>query len=258
MRPPKALAAAVVRRILSPFIPPRKMLPFLFCLYTKSTDYDPYLAHLDQFCGSAGTAVDIGANIGFYTYPLSKRFQRLHAFEINDEITDWIKLYNPGNIELIHCGLSSTAGTASLHLPVTHGLALAGYGTLHRDILPEADAYIEKECRIALLDDFGIMGVDFMKIDVEGHEMEVLKGGAKTIEQSRPIVLIEVRTINERAVDAWFLALDYRQCRFDERDRLIVLSGFLPSTGDCLYVPSERLAQLGLAATSPALEGVRP
>jgi FkbM family methyltransferase len=230
------------------------MLPFLFWLHRTSTDYDPYLAHLDQFCESAGTAVDIGANRGFYTYSLSKRFQHVHAFEINDEITSWIKQYNPGNIELVNCGLSSMAGTAKLHLPVTRGLALVGYGTLHRNILPEADAYVEKECRIALLDDFGIADVDFMKIDVEGHEMEVLKGAVKTIEQSRPIILIEVRTVNERTVGAWFLDRDYRQCRYDAQDRLVVLDGFLPSTGDCLYIPSERLAQLGLADSSLGVE----
>jgi FkbM family methyltransferase len=233
------------------------MLPFMFWLNRISTERDPYLADLDRFCGSAGTAVDIGANVGFYTYPLSKRCRRVHAFEINDEITGWIKQYNAENIELVNCGLSSTAGPAKLHLPVTHGLALVGYGTLHRDILPKADAYVEKECRIALLDDFGIVGVDFMKIDVEGHEMEVLRGAAKTIAQSRPIILVEVRTINERTVDDWFSALDYRQCRYDAQNRLVVLSEFLPSTGDCLYVPSERLAQLGLASPDPTVEGVR-
>lgn len=223
------------------------MLPFMYCLNKMSTDYDPYLAHMDRFCGSARTAIDIGANVGFYTYFLSKRFQRVHAFEINDEITCWIKQYNPGNIELVHSGLSSANGTVRLYLPVTNGLTMAGYGTLHPAVLPKADACVEKECRVAPLDDFAITNVDFMKIDVESHEMEVLKGAAKTIEQSRPIVLIEVWTVNERTVEAWFLALDYRQCRYDRQDRLVVVTEFLPSTGDCLYVPAERLAQLGLA-----------
>ena len=244
MRPPTALAAAVVRRTLSPFVPSRKMLPFMCWLNRIGTDYDPYLAHLDRFRGSAGTAVDIGANVGLYTYPLSKRFRRVYAFEINDEITGWIKQYNPGNIELVPCGLSSMAGAVKLYLPVAHGLRLPGWGTLHRDVLPPEFNCIEKECRVAPLDEFGITGVDFVKIDVEGHEMEVLKGAAKTIEQSRPIVLIEVRTIHERTVEAWFQTRDYRQCRFDPQDRLVLLTGFHPSTGDCLYVPCERLAQL--------------
>jgi hypothetical protein len=52
--------------------------------------------------------------------------------------------------------------------------------------------------------------------------------------------------MNEVEVDDWFMALDYRQCRFDLQDHLAVVNGFLPSTGDCLYVPSERLAEVGL------------
>jgi len=247
MRPPRALAAAVARRILSPFVPSSKMLPFLCWLHKIAAEYDPYLAHLDWFCGSAGTAIDIGANEGRYTYPLSKRFRRVYAFEINSEITGRIKQYNPGNIELVNCGLSSTAGAVTLYLPVAGGRALTGWGTMHREILPAEFAVTEKECRIAPLDEFGITGVDFVKIDVEGHEVEVLKGAARTIERSRPIVLIEVRTVHERTVEDWFLARDYRQCRFDPWDRLVALTGFVPSTGDCLYVPHERLALLGLA-----------
>jgi FkbM family methyltransferase len=246
MRPPKVLAAAVLRRILSPFVPSRKMLPFMFWLQGISTDDDPYMASMGRFCRQGQNAVDIGANVGFYTYTLSKRFLRVYAFEINDEITGWIKQYGAKNIELVECGISSVAGTARLHLPVTQGLTISGYGTLHRNILPEADSYVEKECRLAPLDDFAIEGIGFMKIDVEGHEMEVLKGAAKTIAGSRPVILIEVRTMNEVEVDDWFMALDYRQCRFDLQDHLAVVNGFLPSTGDCLYVPSERLAEVGL------------
>jgi FkbM family methyltransferase len=223
------------------------MLPFLCWLHKIAAEYDPYLAHLDWFCGSAGTAIDIGANEGLYTYPLSKRFRRVYAFEINGEITGRIKQYNPGNIELVNCGLSSTAGTATLYLPVAGGRVLSGWGTVHRDVLPAEFEVTERVCRLAPLDEFGITGVDFVKIDVEGHEVEVLKGAARTIEQSRPIVLIEVRTVHERTVEDWFLARDYRQCRFDPRDRLAALTEFVPSVGDCLYVPRERLALLGLA-----------
>jgi FkbM family methyltransferase len=247
MKSPKKLAAALARRILSPLVPARKMLPFMCWLNGISADYDPYYERINLFYGSARTAVDIGANIGLYTYRFSKRFQHVYAFEMNSEITGWIKQYNPGNIELIQCGLSSQAGTARYYIPVAHGLNLAGYATLHRDILPQADGCVEKECRVAPLDEFAITAVDFMKIDVEGHELEVLKGAAKTIEQSRPVVLIEVQTMNERTVEAWFLALDYRQCRYLPTNQLVVLTEFLPSTGDCLYIPRERLTEFGLA-----------
>lgn len=53
---------------------------------------------------------------------------------------------------------------------------------------------IEKDVQVKRLDDFGIADVDFIKIDVEGHELEVLKGGAATIERYRPVLLMEVHS----------------------------------------------------------------
>jgi FkbM family methyltransferase len=235
------LAAAVARTVVSPFVPSRKMLPFMCWLSIASGDFDAERLHLDKLCTSAKAAIDVGANSGWYTYPLSKIFRRVYAFEINEDLTGWIKQYNPGNIELIHCGLSSTAGTARFYVPVTHGQAMTGWGSLHRDNLPGADAYLEKEIRIAPLDDFGIADVGFIKIDVEGHEVEVLMGAAKTIAQSRPVVLVEVRPAHERTIDAWFRALDYRNCTLEELVRV-----HRSTEGNRIYVPLEQLAHFGI------------
>jgi FkbM family methyltransferase len=210
-------------------------------------DRDPYLALLYRYCGSAETAVDVGSNVGLYTYSLSRRFKQVFAFEVNDAITTHIEKYNPGNIVLNNCGLSSATGNAKLFVPAAHGQTLTGWGTVHREILPTEFSVTEKACRLAALDDFALTGVGFIKIDVEGHEVEVLKGAAKTTEQFRPVVLIEVRYQHEVAVEDWFVARDYRQCRFDDNDHLYILTKYRETTGDCIYIPSERLAHFGLA-----------
>lgn len=195
---------------------------------------EPELLHLADICGFGGTAVDIGANVGLYTYPLSKRFRRVYAFEINDDVTRWITQYNPGNIELIHCGLSSVAGTANFYVPVAHGLTLASWGSLYRENVPDAEKYFEKVVKVAPLDDFGIGDVDFIKIDVEGHEVEVLKGAADTIERSRPVVLIEIKEKNLATVDLWFRARNYRKRRLED------LIGVRGQEENYIYVPEER------------------
>ena len=230
------LATTVARRMLSPFVPYRKMLPFMYWLHRMDGSCEPELAHLDRIGRSSGTAVDIGAHNGFYTYPLSKSFKRVYAFEINDEITGWIHQYNPGNIEIVHCGLSSSAGVANFYIPVLHGSILSGWGSLDRDNLPEAEEHREKKVRVARLDDFGITNIGFVKIDVEGHEVEVLKGAAATIGESRPTVLIEVRDRNLPAVDSWFLNFSYQRCRLSD------LVGVPGNRENYLYVPNEQLA----------------
>jgi len=240
MRSPRILAAASLRRVLSPLVPASKMLPFMHWLHRAGGSCEPELAHLSRFCGSTGCAIDIGANQGWYTYSLSKIFQRVYAFEINDEITGWIASYNPGNIELIHRGLSSTAGRAQFYVPVTRGIALAGWGSLYADNLPGAEKCIEKQVEVRPLDDFAIAAVGFIKIDVEGHELEVLKGAAATIAQSRPIVLVELKKAHVDEADAWFAERGYRHCRLED---------FINAKGhrsNHIYVPAERLAGLGI------------
>lgn len=205
------------------------------------------LVHLYRICGSSGIALDIGANRGTYSYRLSKRFAHVVSFEINDELTGWLAQYNPGNIEIIHCGLSSSTGTATLYIPVMRGMLLEGWGSLERGHLEGAAQYREKQVKIARLDDFEITDIGFVKMDVEGHEVEVLKGAAATIARSRPIVLIEVLDRNFQTVDAWFLAQAYRRCSLAE---LLGLSA-KPETensGNYIYIPNERLAEFGLAA----------
>jgi FkbM family methyltransferase len=241
MKSPKILFAAVARRILTPFVPARKMLQFNFWLLRLGGGCEPELLHLDDFIAATGAAIDIGANVGFYTYVLSKYFKRVYAFEINEEITGQIAQYNPGNIELIHCGLSSETRIAQFYVPVTGGIKQIGWGSLNRDNLPGAEKLIEKDVRVAPLDDFAIAGVDFIKIDVEGHEVEVLKGAAATVEKSRPIVLIELKKEHVEEVNAWFSNLDYKHCRLED------FNDVPGHRSNHIYVPLERLVHFGIA-----------
>jgi hypothetical protein len=41
------------------------------------------------------------------------------------------------------------------------------------------------------LDDFGFTNVDFIKVDVEGYENNIVKSGEKTIRDNRPIIIVE-------------------------------------------------------------------
>lgn len=80
-------------------------------------------------------------------------------------------------------------------------------------------------------------------IDVEGHELEVLKGAVATIEKSRPVLLIEVRDRNLHDVSAWFQSRDYRQ---------ISVARAMQSEGNenYVFVPAEKLTQLAIKGES--------
>ena len=55
--------------------------------------------------------------------------------------------------------------------------------------------------------------LDFLKIDVDGGEENVLKGAARLIEGARPVVMIETTPATDGAVAAWFAARGYKQRR---------------------------------------------
>ena len=59
---------------------------------------------------------------------------------------------------------------------------------MNSDINREGDTI---ECEVRTLDSFQFENVDFLKIDVEGAELDVLRGGMNTIETHRPIITTE-------------------------------------------------------------------
>lgn len=131
------------------------------------------------------TVFDVGANIGDWA-KLSLQISpnlNLHCFEPSS-VTFQHLLSNqfPSNVICNNFGLSSMRGEACLHM-FSEGSALnslyrrkglEGYGLLPQQQtetvqLETADAYCEAR-------DLQRVGIDFCKVDVEGHELEVFKG----------------------------------------------------------------------------------
>ena len=48
-----------------------------------------------------------------------------------------------------------------------------------------------------MLDEYNFENVDYIKVDVEGHELDVLQGGVKTIKRCKPLIVIEQNHITE-------------------------------------------------------------
>ncbi len=209
MKPLRLLAAAV-RRLLGPFVPARKKLPFTYWVYSLEGACEPELEHLDEIIASTRAAVDIGTGIGLYTFALSKHFERVYAFDCNEKVTDLISQYNPGKIQLIHSFLSD-------------------------------EKRGEKGSGVARLDDFALDDVGFIRIDVAGGEMKVLFGAASTIEKWRPVVLMELSKADVEGANAWFRGLDYKHCYLED------FNDVHGHASNHIYVPFERLAFFGIA-----------
>ncbi len=221
-----------MRKLFLPLFPLGRRLPLRYQAALALSECESELRHLSDIIPTGTTAIDVGANAGMYAYALSQRFKKVVAFEINDDLTDELAAYNPGNIEIVHQGLSSKVDHATLYIPIFKGRPLTGWASLQPGNCPDAKNHLEKSVTISRLDDFQVQDVSFIKIDVEGHEMEVLKGASETIAAHRPHLLIEVREENLNQVSEFFAPLKYRICQLQD---LIQVSG---SPGNYFFIPN--------------------
>ena len=186
---------------------------------------------LPRLVSKTDVALDIGGNAGFYAFRMSTIFSKVYAFEINDELTGDLRKYNPGNITVMPVGLSSKAGEATLYIPVLNGLPLTGWASLAPGNFPEATSELTKPVQIATLDSFQLENVSFVKIDVEGHELQVLEGGRQTLSKHRPTVLIEIKDQNRTTAFQFFSELNYVARKLED------LAGVPGSPENYIFVP---------------------
>src|SRR5205085_3620821 len=137
-----------------------------------------------------------------------------------------------GNIEIERVGLSSKSGDATLYIPVLNGLALTGWASLAPGNCPDTAEHFTKAVKVTTLDSYHLDRVSFIKIDVEGHELHVLRGAQRTLMESQPTVLVEIKEPNREAVFRFFSAINYVHQPIDK------ISG-TASSEDYLFLPGK-------------------
>lgn len=142
---------------------------------------------------SPGVALDVGANIGAYTLLLAPRFSGVHAVEPNAAAAARLAALSLPNVTLHRVGLSSAPGEATLFVPEHNGVPITGLGSLQSAPTSEGLAGSATTIRLETLDGLALDGpLAFVKIDVEGHELDVIDGGMAALARDLPPVLIEL------------------------------------------------------------------
>ena len=154
---------------------------------------EPELCLIPKLVRRDQVAVDVGAARGSYSYYFSRFARACHAFEPNPDSVERLKRRLP-SVHVHNVALSASPGTAILRIPTVAGQILAGWASIHEanhfKALP-AHSVTSVRVETVSLDEFGVRNVGFIKIDVEGHELEVLKGAKNTIIRDNPIVQVE-------------------------------------------------------------------
>ncbi len=147
-------------------------------------------------------ALDIGVNKGVWAEMMRPHAHTLHAFEPNPKMFAVLRSGATADIQ-IHClALSDQPGTCQLLIPKgRHGYSNQG-PSLSRTKIGTADyaTVTVQSCRLDDLDALQDADIGFMKIDVEGHELAVLKGAEQTLRRCRPNLIVEMEKATPNAL----------------------------------------------------------
>jgi FkbM family methyltransferase len=159
---------------------------------------EPEMALLPVLVQGGELCLDVGANRGVYTYRLAQLCHRVIAFEPQPDCIEVISAWSPPHVEVQQVALSDRNGVLPFYVPIEHGRLVTTRASVNR---PEG-LYREIEVPIRRLDDYGFADVRFIKIDVEGHELAVLRGAERTLTTCLPNLLVEVDYRNHEP-SAW-------------------------------------------------------
>ena len=153
--------------------------------------------------GRRRRAIDIGAHVGLWSMWLTRAFDYVEAFEP----VPWFRDIFVANVDMDKCTvfgcalgffgneLGDKGSGVSLNVPLeTTGAAhVAGRHSINQKFDPDGLIETVENVELMSLDAFNFPQVDFIKIDVEGLEAEVVRGAERTIREYRPNLVVECK-----------------------------------------------------------------
>ncbi len=172
--------------------------------------YEPDLTEIFRRRVVPGSVVfDIGAHIGYYTLlaaTLLRGTGRVLAMEPNPRnlrhLTEHIAMNRLGNVEVISSAVCAREGMAAF----AEG---TGSGTGHLE--EQGEMRVATTTVDALRKRSGL-SPDFIKVDVEGAEVEVLTGAAATLRDHRPVIFLSTHGADHHARARELLAAHHYRC----------------------------------------------
>lgn len=159
-----------------------------------------------QHHGDGVVALDCGANVGVHSVEWAKCMEgwgEVIAVEPQERIyyalAGNIALNNCFNARALHAAVGDTVG--ELSIPVPNYFTPSSFGSLELKAREKTEfigqpidyaAGPKQAVRLLTIDSLALKRLDFLKLDVEGMELEPLAGARETVQQCAPAILIEV------------------------------------------------------------------
>jgi len=135
--------------------------------------------------GPGEVVLDVGANVGLFTLRQALHGAHVYAFEPDPDAFSRLQRNvaanrTPGRVDLFHRALGERPGRATL---------ARSHGTVLTRVLPDARGEVDVVTLDQVVGDLGLPAIDLLKLDVEGDEANILRGGARALAVTRRVVM---------------------------------------------------------------------
>jgi len=164
------------------------------------------------FAGKDDSFVDVGCNIGFYSFLLSSKVSRVFSIDPYPEnlkkLSKTLSFNKIKNLNIIEAAASSSNSVINFHVDKYSGLSHIQPKDPYKNQISSKKETIK--IRTFQIDDLDLDENTLIKIDVEGHEMEVLKGMKRTLElQKIRLIMIELYDDYLKRYNSSFAEVDF-------------------------------------------------
>jgi len=145
-----------------------------------------------------GTVLDIGANVGLTSILFAQTAEKVFAFEPSlNTFKNLVINTKSSKLNNIHCykfGLGNKNENKTLVTP-RGGISTAAHVLTTETHSEYEHEYIQIKKLDKVYKSIGISSVQFLKIDVEGYELDVLYGATKLLKHYKPVVVLEFNSL---------------------------------------------------------------
>ena len=214
-----------LKKITEIFLPTKYQLAVRYLYLKKTNKLDDEMFYVAKLLKKKRRFLDIGANVGIYSYYFKNTFKNIVAFEPLKEITYRLKSIESETLKVCNVALSNEIGEYKFYVPIIDGKIEPALASLQK----RDGEYEVRTVKVDKVDSYNFDDVDLIKIDVEGHEKHVIEGASKVIKKNMPILIIEIEQRHiKHKIDEVFqsiLNLDYNGF-FLEKGKLTSINKF--------------------------------
>ncbi len=186
-----------------------KYLPFRLYHRIRCYKYakyrSPELNLISNLVKKNQNSIDIGANLGLFTFFMSRASKHVFAFEPNPYPLENLKDLVDSNVTILPIALGNNDGPVEIKIPHHRkGWSSNGASLASKEI--NDGKILNIQCR--KLDSLNIENIGLIKIDVEGFEIEVIRGAKDTILKNKPVMIIENEIVHTKDTNELFTIMN--------------------------------------------------